>query len=353
MPHPGLAGQRRLSARSMRRICASYGLGEVTRFAPLAAGTLNCNYTLETTHGRYFVKHHVDMRPADLMRQHRLLQTVQANGLAVAAPLPDAHDRTFLTVYRRPVVVFPWIDGQHRSHGALTDDACYAIGALLGRTHRALAEAGDGEQQPFLLPPIRPEYTLVRAFDLLDRVRAQQSPDPFDALAEAYLTFTIEHLRVPGHAVGLHPCVTTWQWTHGDFHPGNVIFGQDGAMTMIDWDKARVQPRLFELVRSIVLWLADRETGSVDLQAAWSMMRGYATWTRVEPGVVPEIVDYFWWSKLNQLWILDRHYSQSDRTTDDLLASTLGWLRWLLAHRHDLALALADAANVDTGPSSP
>jgi len=27
---------------------------------------------------------------------------------------------------------------------------------------------------------------------------------------------------------------------------------------------------------------------------------------------MPEIVDYFWWSKLNDLWILDRHYVQSD-----------------------------------------
>ena len=63
MPHPGLASQRRLSARSVQRIGAAYGLGEIVRFAPVMAGTLNLNYLLQTTRGRYFLKHHVGMRP--------------------------------------------------------------------------------------------------------------------------------------------------------------------------------------------------------------------------------------------------------------------------------------------------
>jgi hypothetical protein len=140
MPHLGLTNQRRLSARSMRRLSASYGLGTLTCFAPLAAGTLNCNYTLETMRGRDFVKHHVGMRPADLAKQH------------------------------------------------------------------------------------------------------------------------------------------------------------------------------------------------------W-------------PGVLSDIVDYFWWSKLNDLWILDRHYVQADPIADVLLAPTLEWLRWLLEHRAVLVSALDDAAHVDSGQS--
>jgi thiamine kinase-like enzyme len=206
-----------------------------------------------------------------------------------------------------------------------------------------------------MLPPIRPVRTLARANDLRCRIRAHREltpGDPFDDLAEEYLTFTIDHLKLPEHSIGLHPCVTTWQWTHGDVHSRNVIFGPTGSLTMIDWDRARVQPRLFELIRSIVLWLADIQTGHIDLQAAWSMMRGYAAWVRVEPGVLSDIVDYFWWSKLNDLWILDRHYVQADPVADDLLAPTLQWLRWLLEHRTELAEALDEAAHVDSGPSS-
>jgi hypothetical protein len=82
------------------------------------------------------------------------------------------------------------------------------------------------------------------------------------------------------------------------------------------------------------------------------MMRGYAAWFPVEPRVLPELVDYFWWSKLNDLWILDRHDRQADPIAVHLLRSTLGWLCWLLAYRRPLVDALEDAAHVDVRPSS-
>ena len=350
--HPGLASQRRLSARSVRRIGASYGLGDVLRFAPIAAGYLNNNYLLETSRGRYFLKHYVSMRRAALPQQHRLLRALQTTGLSVPAPLANECGQSFVMIDRRPLAVFPWIEGEHRARGALSTDDCLAIGALLGRTHRALAETGAVEQQTFMLPPIRSERTLARANDLRRRVRAHQPRDAFDVLADECLDFTVELVRSARDQIGDRPCVTARQWTHGDFHPENVFFQPDGTMTLIDWDKARVQPRLFELIRSIVLWLADRRTGSIDLDQARSMMRGYAAWVPVEPGVIVEVVDSFWWSKLNDLWILDRHYVQADPIADDLLPSTLGWLRWLLAHRHTLARILDDAAHVDSGPSS-
>jgi len=356
MPHPGLAGQRRLSARSARRIAEVYGLGEIARFAPIAGGYLNNNYVVETGRGRYFLKHHVAMRSADLQHQHRLLAALQSAGLPVAAPLADRQGQTFLTVGRRPLAVFPWIDGEHRVGGTLTSDECFAVGALLGRTHRALADIEDGEQQRFMLPPIRPECTLVRADDFRRRIqahRALEPGDPFDALAEECLDFTVDLIQETHGEIGDHPCLTTWQWTHGDFYWGNLIFGPDGSMTLIDWDRARVQPRLFELVRGIVLWLADARTGGIDLDRAWSMMRGYASRVQVEPGAISQIVDYTWWSKLNDLWILDRHYLQADPIADGLLPGTLGFLRWLLVHRHALARALDDAAHVDIHPFSP
>lgn len=351
MPHPGLANQHRLSACSARRIAAVYGLGEIISFEPIAAGYLNQNYVVETGRGRYFLKHHVGMRQSDLRQQHRMLGALQAAGLPVAAPLADTHGQTFLTVDRRPLAIFPWVEGEHRPGNTLTDADCFEIGALLGRTHRALAETGNVAQQTFMLPPVRPDRTLARAFDLRHRVQAHQPPDPFDALAEECLDFTIDQVQGAEHATGLQPCLTTWQWTHGDFYSGNVLFGPDGTMTIIDWDRTRVQSRLFELIRAIVLWLAEQDTGRIDLQKVWSMMRGYASWVPVEPGVISEIVDYFWWSKLNDLWILDRHYLQADPIADDLLPTTLGWLRWLLAHRRTLAQALDDDAHVDISPS--
>ena len=41
-------------------------------------------------------------------------------GLPVGAPLADERGQTFQTIDRRPVTVFPWIEGEHRPGSVLT-----------------------------------------------------------------------------------------------------------------------------------------------------------------------------------------------------------------------------------------
>ena len=131
MPHPGLTNQRRLSARSARQVCASYGLGKLVRFAPIAAETLNLNHLVETTRGRYFLKHHVGMRRAELEQQHRLLWVLQAAELSVGAPLADERGQS---VQDDPIAdgLLPttlgwlrWLLAHRRTLAQVLDDAAH------------------------------------------------------------------------------------------------------------------------------------------------------------------------------------------------------------------------------------
>jgi Ser/Thr protein kinase RdoA (MazF antagonist) len=325
-------------------IAEMYGLGRVERYEALTSGYLNNNYRVETERGRYFFKHHIKARRASLDEQHRLLGVLKVAGVPVAVPLADSYGRTYVTVSHRPVSVFAWIEGSHREGPALTYDECEAVGALLGQAHHALAAIDVAAQQPFLLPPIRTERGLARAQKVRAAMASRESREPFDDLAEAYLDFAVEQLRSAPDVVGDDPCVTPWQLTHGDFNPFNVLFGPNDSLTIVDWDRVRVQPRLFELMRTLVLWLADAETGSIDLESARRMMRGYLGQIDVDARTLLDVVEYVWWQKLSDLWILGRHYLEGETTADDLAAHTLGWLRWLSAHRQELAAVLADEA---------
>jgi Ser/Thr protein kinase RdoA (MazF antagonist) len=343
VPLASLSNQHALSARSVHWICDVYGLGTVERHEPLTTGYLNNNYRVETARGRYFLKHHVKARRAGLDEQHRLLGALQAAGVPVVVPLVDPYGRTYLTVSHRPVAVFPWTEGEHRLGASLSYAACEAVGALLGQAHRALAEIDVGAQQPFLLPPIRAEWGLARAQKVEAVISTRESREPFDVLAREFLDFAIEQLQAAPGGLADDPCVTPWQLTHGDFNPQNVLFGSEDTLTIVDWDRMRVQPRLLELIRTLVLWLAD-ETGLIDLEAARRMMRGYVRRVDVDARTLGAVVEYTWWQKLNDLWILTRHYVEGDTTADDLAARTLGWLRWLSVHRHALSAVLADEA---------
>jgi Ser/Thr protein kinase RdoA (MazF antagonist) len=350
MPLPSVVHEPHLRGDSVRRIAARFGLGQVARFTALAAGYLNCNYRVETDIGQFFVKRHPGAPLLDLQQRHQLVQTLQARGLPVGAPLADDDGRTWTVVNHRAVAVFPWIDGEHRVGLTLSDAECLAVGRLLGRTHGLLREIGGDQPQPFLLPAIQIDRRLTRAELLLARVRAQAAPDPFDALAEPYLVFVVEQLRRSVTTrLRLEPCLTGWQLTHGDFHQLNVLFTPDGQMTLVDWDRVRVQPRLSELVRGLVLWLHDPETGALDVRRAAMVTKGYAAEMPVEPGALAAVVEHFWQTKLADLWILDRHYDQADCSADDLLPSTLGWLQWLTEHRQALGQALEAAAGCSPG----
>ena len=305
---------------------------------------MNCNYRVETDVGHFFVKRHTRFHRAELALQHRLLGTLQERGLSVGAPLPDRQGRTWTVVNHRPVAVFPWTVGEHRAGASLSEGECLALGDLLGRTHQLLAELGEDQPQPFLLPSIRAGQVVRRAERLLQQALAHQPSDDFDRLAEEYLLFTLRHFRAYAGEADTLACLTRWQLTHGDFHQLNVIFGQDGGMTIVDWDRLRVQPRLVELVRALVLWLHDPQTGVVDVRRAEWVVQGYAAREPVEPGALAQLVEHWWWSKLSDLWILDTHYVRGNTSADDLLPSTLAWLGWLAEHRRAFGESLEQAA---------
>lgn len=342
MPLPSASNQSQLSARSVRRLAAAYGLGEVRAYRPIAAGYLNNNYIVETGRGRYFLKQYIRMPRASLMHQHRMLGGLQVLGLSVGMPLATDDGARFMTVNHRPVSIFPWIEGEHRDGPSLTVGACERVGELLGRAHRALEAVGGGAQQRYLLPPTDPARTLAMASRIRQQVDARPPGDPFDALAREHLDFVADQLSRPEHRAVDEPCLTVWQWTHGDFNAQNVFFGPDDTTTVIDWDKVRVQPRVLELLRTMYVWLVHPETGSLDLGQARGLFRGYLRQVPLGAEDVSEIVEYYWRLKLHGLWVLDWHYLQANATADVFELGTVGWLGWLRERRQELAVALED-----------
>lgn len=345
MPLPNPFQQPYLRADSVRRIAAAHGLGTVQQYTPLTAGYLNGNYRVETDAGQFFVKRHTRIRRTDLEAHHGLLLTLQARGLSVGAPLPDRQGQTWTVVNHLPVEVFPWTVGEHREGISLSERECVALGELLGQIHQLLDEFGGPQPQSFFLPTVPVQPALTQADRLLKLARAHQPQDDFDRVAEAYLTFTIEQLHGHPDGAAVETCLTPWQLTHGDFHQWNVIFGQDGQMTVVDWDRVRVQPRLSEVVRTLVLWLHDPATGAIDVERAGWVVRGYTSHAPVDQGALAQMVEHYWWNKLTDLWIPQRHYLRGNTGADDLLERTLGWFRWLAEHRRAFGESLEAAAS--------
>ncbi|MDQ3368339.1 MAG: phosphotransferase, partial [Myxococcota bacterium] len=106
----------RLGDAELADIATRFGLGTVTAHQPIAAGTINSNYALVTTTGRWFVRVNEGKAEADVGWEARLVAALAATGVVTPPPLPAAEGRPYAPLLGAPgkwVSVFAWRAGRH------------------------------------------------------------------------------------------------------------------------------------------------------------------------------------------------------------------------------------------------
>ncbi|WP_443075851.1 phosphotransferase [Streptomyces sp. TRM 70351] len=310
-----------------------YGAGEPVACEPLAHGLLNRGYRVTTPKGVFFLKHHLDGDPVALDRRHRATALLGALGIPAVPPVCDADGRSVAVLRGRCYALHPWVTGRHREGAELTPADCRRLGALLGRVHEALravlplaeAERDAGH------PSADPAATEALIEELLTRIRARhRARDTFDLLAEHRLRERRALLREHAQcrpAAGSEPAVG---WVHGDFHPLNVLYGQQAAVepiAIVDWDRLGVQPRAEEVVRAGVIFFV-RPDGTLELSKVNAYARGYRRAAGAGAAELAAAVYRVWWERLNDFWMLRWHYQLRDRRTDQQFPAAAALVRW-------------------------
>lgn len=239
--------------------------------------------------GLLLKRHHRRLRPPEaLAEEHRFVGHLRAAGV----PVPDilsaddgttaVSDRewTFelhrrapgLDLYRDRPSWTPFLSRQH----------AHAAGAALARLHRAARDYAARA---------RPPRPLVASLTILS------APDPL-AAAEAFVAARpalAAFLSDRPWRRGLERLFATWGdglaarlaarpplWTHGDWHPSNLLWGADDAVrTVLDFGLADRTCALHDLAlaieRGAVRWLemGRGPDGLADTQAALALVAGY------------------------------------------------------------------------------
>lgn len=307
---------------------------------PVAEGLLNRGYRLATTRGSFFLKHYLAAETADtgtISRQHRTTRRLDALGLPVAPPLPDAHGRTVTVIDGRAYALYPWIDGTHRTGIELTAAQSRRLGTLLGRVHAALARVqppptahlgrwpGGGRLR---YAGADPEQTYALVDELLTLARRHRPRDPFDELAEHRLRERRELLRRHAHRRPPDPAGPVTGWVHGDFHPLNLLYRDDEPVAIVDWDRLDVQPRAEEAVRAAAIFFLRPDDGTLDLLKVLPYARAYRQAAGVGPQELAAAVHRVWWERLNDFWMLRWRYERQDRRADPLFPAAAALAVW-------------------------
>ncbi len=229
---------------------AAYDLGELKALRQCERGYVNENWVVETARGRYLLKRrHPSLRCPDVIQaQHALLVRLHQAGFPVPALVPTVRGDTWLVQDGECYEVQAYIQGA--PYDPARPAHLLAAATTLGRYH-ALAE---GFAPPALHLGVLYSPALLREnLGRLARAWAASQDAPLarlvqrlDAHADDLARRFAEHGPLP-HLV-----------IHGDYYADNLLFDRDRIVGVVDWDKARWQPRVVELAEALIYFASPR-----------------------------------------------------------------------------------------------
>ncbi len=260
-----------LDLTNAQRIAHAHGLGTCSAVVPIAAGTVNSNYFIDTERGRYFVRLYEQQHDVEgVAYEWALVDFLAADGVPlprrVLGPQPGE-----LRVAGKPVVVYALVTGEDLCQQRVTAARVHAVGIALARAAR-----------------VGQSFELIRAgrFKLSD---VAQLLDQAHAAGRSELSAPIARLRsVHAELASALPTQLPTGVVHGDLFRDNVLWQGDELVALLDWESASDGILVYDLAVTMLAWCCG---DTLDWQLARALVDGYRKERELEPAEWPAL----WW----------------------------------------------------------
>lgn len=225
-----MAVKTRFSDEEFVEILANYRLGEYIGSQPIDAGTVQTNFALQTTRGKFIFRYYENRSIESARFESNLINYLKARKYPCPAPYKNTKGQYVGTFHGKPFVIFEFIEGQHLENlsKAQKDQVIQRVADLQNLTskYRPL-----GRQQ-------RLNYDPAHCLAL-----AHQTAQTIDtANAQAKLKWykdEVSKLDLPG-SLPKGIC-------HCDFHYANILFKDGEFVALIDFDDANYTYLTYDL----------------------------------------------------------------------------------------------------------
>lgn len=327
------AGEVALAPAVLDELAAVFNIGTITAHRYVPTGLMNRNWRLEADAGVFALKEFRVASRTDVRRNLAVAAQLGRRGLPVPAPRPATGGGLVATAAGSEWCLLPWAAGEHKSGTALTADQTRQLGGILGMIHEGLKAVASppqpGRTRQQATTAAKARATLERfAHQIADR----PARDQFDAAAAQIIAQRLVLIdRFAGQAPPAPGADEPYGWTHGDFHPLNVLWDAGRVTAVLDWDRVKPQFLADEVARAASLHCQNGSSG-LDLEAIAAFADGY----RAETGTAAPLAaaaDRLWWKRLTDAWQLIFHYDRNDTSCDHLLLEGEPVLSWWCADR--------------------
>jgi len=241
-------------------VISRYNLGPLRSVQPFRRGSSRSAKALIHTHdGNAFLlkrlAHHTDTIERVRFAQH-IVQSLRDRALPVAdiiqaKPLSRGDEPGWISHGQHKYVLYRYVSGEHYHH---TPEQAKLAGRALAVFHTVAAE------EPLDHAAYQPTYhdnaNLPGHLDLI--VKIIDSPSIAGVVEKLRKSYADASARANASGVNDWPN----QIIHGDWHPGNILFGPGSPPnlpTMIDLDTCRVSPRVIDLANGAMQFSITRK----------------------------------------------------------------------------------------------
>ncbi len=322
-----------MSSDLLEAIEHAYGIPSVTGVENVATGVLSNNWILQAGDTRYFLKQYRYPERARVDSIHCVKSYFSAAGIPVIMPLATVSGETCHThTDSRHYALFPYIAAAATTRGSLSDESVVSMAEMLAKLHLAGRDAQVNTTLPTTKSWSKEEF-IQRAEPLLERISNIQSPTAFDteALQDLQQKYVFVHNnQITSESLGLHADHVL----HGDFLDHNLFFDEQGRVSHVfDWEKAAYGPRVYELLRSLFLSIADGELTPEYAHQAGLFMHSYRALYPISSEEIQRGITMIHTKSMHATWIQNEHYVLNNHRADKFLKIEHDRNTYLSEHR--------------------
>ena len=230
----------RLADGELADLAAAFALGAVRASRPIAAGTINSNFAVETERGAWFVRINEGKAEADVAWEAELVTALAAGGVATPPPVVARDGRPYAPLGAKWVSVFPWRAGRDVAADDVTPELADAFGAAVARLHL-----------------VGLDLPVVRRRSLYDHDHLAARHAGFAGSADPELAHAIavlgEALDAASAAIAVRARATHGM-IHGDLFRDNVLWDAGRLVAILDFEQASGGSLAYDLAVCLNDW---------------------------------------------------------------------------------------------------
>jgi homoserine kinase type II len=278
-------------AAELKEILAYYDLGELVGWERNDRGYCNVSYSVDTVlggdrHRYFFRKYKKGIKGGELVFEHAVINHLVEQGFGlVAGVFRTRAEETFVQRCEcqddqqdRFYALFDFLPGEDRYtwiDPACSDQEVQNAATVLAQFHGAVfgfvPQGGRSEPKIVELLPAMAEHAV--------RCLTMSKNTVFDAYLLENVDVILENIARTRRALDRQADEEMPQLViHGDYHPGNLKFQDDGIIGLFDFDWCKIDARCFDVALAIFYFFAAWEGGTdgeLDLRQLILFLRAY------------------------------------------------------------------------------